>query len=128
MSELGIGEVARQAGLAPSAIRYYESAGLLPKAARRNGRRVYDERVLEQLSLIELAKRAGFTLAEIRRLLAGFARKTPPGERWRRLAKTKQRELAERIEEAQRMQAVLRALTRCACPSLEACARALRSD
>ena len=126
MSELSIGEVATQAGLASSAIRYYESEGLIPRADRRSGRRVYDEQILERLTIIELAKRAGFTIAEIKRLLGGFARKTPPGERWRRLAQDKLQELDERIAEAQRMQSLLRIVTRCECPTFDDCARALR--
>ena len=126
MSELGIGEVARRASLASSALRYYEREGLLPPAHRRNGRRFYDEHVLERLSVIELAKRAGFTLAEIKRLFGGFDRRTPPGERWRRLAEEKFRELDERIAEAQRMQAVVRVIARCECPTFDDCARAMR--
>ena len=69
MAELGIGEVARRAGIATSALRYYESEGLIPLAERRGGRRVYDASILLRLTLIELAKNAGFTIAEIKRLL-----------------------------------------------------------
>jgi MerR family redox-sensitive transcriptional activator SoxR len=128
VSELGIQEVGRRARLASSALRYYEREGLLPAAHRRNGRRVYNEDVLERLSVIELAKRAGFTIAEIKRLFGGFDRRTPPGERWRRLAKDKFRELDERITGAQQMQALLRAITRCECPTFDDCARALRGS
>ncbi len=125
MAQLGIGEVARRTGLASSAIRYYEGEGLIPPAARRGGRRVYGEAVLLRLSIIALAKRAGFTIAEIRQLLGGFARRTPPGVRWRRLAEGKLRELAARIEEARRMQALLEVVVRCECPSFDDCARAI---
>jgi len=125
MAELRIGEVARRAGVAPSALRYYEAEGLLPRAPKRGGQRVYPESILQRLALIHLAKEAGFTVAEIRRLLSGFSRKTPPGQRWRRLAESKLAELERRIEEAQRMKAVLQAVTRCECPSLEDCGKAL---
>lgn len=125
MAELGIGEVARRCGLAASAIRYYESEGLIARPARRSGRRVYDEAVLGRLQLIELAKRAGFTVAEVRRLLGGFARRTPPGERWRALTKAKLAELDARIAEAERMKRVLEVVVRCRCPSLDDCSRAL---
>ncbi|MEN8158531.1 MAG: MerR family transcriptional regulator [Myxococcota bacterium] len=125
MAEIGIGEVARRAGLASSAIRYYESEGLIPRADRRGGKRVYDEGVLLRLAIIDLAKRAGFTIAEIRQLLGGFARRTPPGVRWRRLAEGKLRELEARIAEARRMQALLEVVTRCECPSFDDCARAI---
>lgn len=128
MPELRIGEVAERAGIAASAIRYYESEGLLPRPARRHGRRVYDATVLDRLALIELAKRAGFTVAEIRKLLAGFARRTPPGDRWRALTRAKLAELEERIAEAERMKRVLRTVMRCRCPTLADCSRAARAS
>ena len=125
MEELSIGQVARRAGIAASAIRYYESEGLIPRPARRNGRRVYGAQILEELALIELAKRGGFTIAEIKHLLRGFARPTPPGERWRALAERKRRELDERISETERMKAVLEVVMRCKCPTLQDCSRAM---
>ena len=126
METLSIGQVANEAGIASSAIRYYESEGLLPVARRRSGRRVYDAGVLDRLRFIELAKRAGFTVAETRRLLRGFSRKTPAGARWRALAEDKLEELQRRIDEAERMQAVLRRLQACECPTLDDCVRPLR--
>ena len=126
MSQLSIGEVAKRAGLASSAIRYYEREGLIPRADRRSGHRVYDPQILDRLFIIELAKGAGFTIAEVKRLLSGFARRTPPGERWRLLAESKLGELDRRIAEAQRMQEVLRAVIRCECPTFEDCARLAR--
>jgi len=71
-----IGELAERSGLAPSAIRYYEKAGLLPKAARgANGYRVYAETALERLHLIQIGQNLGFTLEAIRSvsLLEGVA-------------------------------------------------------
>ncbi len=126
MGELRIGEVAERAGIATSAIRYYESEGLIADPPRRGGRRVYDESVVDRLGLIELAKRAGFTIAETRRLLAGFGKRTPPGKRWRALTSTKMAELEERIAEAQRMKAVLETVRQCDCPTLADCGRAAR--
>ena len=125
MALLSIGQVAARTGLAPSALRYYESEGLIPKAARRNGRRIYDEKILERLALIDLVKSAGFTIAETRALLNGFARKTPPGKRWRALAGQKLAELDERIAEAERMKALLAQIMRCECPTFEDCSEAL---
>lgn len=128
MSELSIGEVATRAGLASSAIRYYEGEGLIPLADRRGGRRVYHEQILERLTIIHLAKSAGFTIAEIKRLFGGFGHKTPPGERWRRLAESKLRELDERIAEAEQMRDLLRIVMRCDCPSFDDCARAFQRE
>lgn len=128
MAELSIGKVAGRAGIAASAIRYYEAEGLIPRADRRSGRRVYGEEILERLALIDLAKRAGFSVAEIKRLLGGFTRRTPPGERWRSMAARKIEELDARIEEAQRMKRVLGVVTGCECPSFDDCSRAMLSD
>jgi MerR family redox-sensitive transcriptional activator SoxR len=120
---LSIGEVARRAGLNTSALRYYESEGLLPVAERVSGRRRYDPDVYPRLSLIGLAQRAGFTVREIRGLLHGFGRRTPPGVRWRKLAGRKLVEVEERIEEAQAMRRLLATLLDCECPTLEMCAQ-----
>ena len=60
---VSIGEIARRMGLRPSAIRFYESEQLLEPTRRRGGRRVYDESICERLALIQLARRAGFTIA-----------------------------------------------------------------
>jgi MerR family redox-sensitive transcriptional activator SoxR len=127
MAEFTIGAVAQRCGIAASAIRYYESEGLIASPPRRNGRRVYDDSILDQLGLIDLAKRAGFTVAEIKKLLKGVSRRTRPGQRWRALTTSKLAELDERIAEAERMKQVLKTLTRCRCPTLEDCGRAMRS-
>jgi DNA-binding transcriptional MerR regulator len=125
MESLRIGQVAKRAGIAASAIRYYEAEGLLPRAERRNGRRVYDGSVVARLAVIRLAKGAGFSVAEVKKLLGGFARRTPPGERWRTLGERKLAQLDERIAEAERMKRLLRAVMRCECPTLADCSRAL---
>jgi len=123
---LTIGEVAARSGVAASALRYYEREGLIPTADRRGGKRIYGEDILDRLALIGVAKGAGFTVAEIRTLLSGFSRRTPPGPRWRRLAEGKLLELEARIAEVERMKRVLETVTRCDCPTLEECSRAIR--
>ena len=67
-----IGELARQAGLATSALRYYESIGLLPEAERTDaGYRLYDEAAVGRLGFIRRAQSLGLTVAQIRQLLEG---------------------------------------------------------
>lgn len=127
MPELSIGEVARESGIATSAIRYYEREGLIPRADRRGGRRVYDAAIVDRLALIELAKGAGFKLAEIKTLLAGFSGRTPPRKRWHALTRAKMVELEARIAEAERMKRVLHVVMRCECPTLADCGRAVRA-
>lgn len=119
--ELPIGEVARRAGTAPSTVRYYERVGLLPTPGRQSGRRRYGEDAVKRLEVIAVAKAAGFSLAEIERLLNGFPRETTPGERWEILARSKLAELdalAERIDE---MRDLLTRGIGCGCRSLEDC-------
>ncbi|ELM6620164.1 MerR family DNA-binding transcriptional regulator [Vibrio fluvialis] len=65
-----IGELAKRTGLAPSAIRFYESAGLLKMVQRRaNGYRTYPEEALLALELIMFGQQAGFSLEQIGALL-----------------------------------------------------------
>jgi len=67
---LRIGELARQAGVAPSTVRYYEEIGLLPPAARaENGYRLYTQADVERLRFIQRAKALDFSLEEIREIL-----------------------------------------------------------
>ena len=117
----GIGELARRAGLATSAIRYYESIGLIPEAPRESGRRRYDADALERLGFIDLARRAGFTLAEVRTLCTGFSPDTPPSARWRTLAERKLPEIEAQIARAEAMKRVLEEGMECGCLSLEDC-------
>src|SRR5205085_10290790 len=68
MDELTISQVARQAGVRPSTIRYYESIDVLPPARRLNGRRRYDPAILDRLAFIQITQQLGFTLSEIQLL------------------------------------------------------------
>jgi DNA-binding transcriptional MerR regulator len=68
---MNIGKLAALSGVATSAIRYYEKAGLLPEATRgANGYRAYDAATLEHLRLIGFGQRLGFSLDAIRGVLA----------------------------------------------------------
>ena len=122
MEELVIGEVARRAGIRPSALRYYESIGLMPAPKRVNGRRRYDESTVQMLKVVQLAQQAGFTVAEIQTLLHGFAPDTPPAARWQPLAQQKIAELDALIVHAQKMKLILKTGLDCGCLRLEDCA------
>ena len=125
MEDLPIGEVARQAGIRPSALRYYESIGLMPAPKRVSGRRRYDESTVQMLKVVQLAQQAGFTVAEIQTLLHGFAPDTPPAARRRPLAQQKIAELDAFIVRAHQMKRVLETGLDCGCLRLEDCAIAL---
>src|SRR3977135_1530170 len=129
MREYSIGEVAREAGLAASAIRYYEKAGLLPARPppRRCRQRRYTEAVFGRIYLIRLALDAGFTIGETRMFLAGFSAQTPPAARWRALAARKLEEVDALMDRARRMKLLLETTFQCRCPRLEDCEQFLRS-
>ena len=67
---MDITEVARRAGVAASALRFYEEKGLIASIARRGLRRQYSPGVLERLAVIALGRTAGFTLAQQALMLA----------------------------------------------------------
>lgn len=121
MRELAIGDVARQAGIAASALRYYEKVGLLAKPRRAYGQRRYDGSVLGRLRLIQIARSGGFTIEETRRFISGFPDGTKPSARWSALAARKREELDLLIAGATRMKALLDEHFRCGCPSLAEC-------
>jgi MerR family redox-sensitive transcriptional activator SoxR len=125
MEELAIGEVARRAGIRPSALRYYESIGLMPAPRRVSGRRRYDQSTVQMLKVVQLAQQAGFTVAEIQTLLHGFAPDTPPAARWQPLAQQKIAELDALVVRAQQMRYILENGLNCGCLRLEDCAVAL---
>jgi MerR family redox-sensitive transcriptional activator SoxR len=121
--ELTIGEAARQARVPASTLRYWESAGLLAAPGRVGGKRRYDRQALRQISLIVLIKRAGFTLAETRIVLAGLSEETPPPEIWRKLAERKLPEIKQTLAEAKAMKKILEEGLRCDCLTLDDCLR-----
>jgi MerR family transcriptional regulator, redox-sensitive transcriptional activator SoxR len=125
MARLSIGEVARRAEIETSTIRYYEAIGLLPEPERESGRRVYDEAVLSRLAVIQEAKRTGFTLREIHRLLNGFPAGTPAGERWRSLSTGKVAQIERQIAELESMRERIDRTIACECRDLTECANEL---
>jgi MerR family redox-sensitive transcriptional activator SoxR len=121
-----IGALAEQAGIRPSAIRYYERLGLLPAPLRQSGRRSYDPDAVAQLAIVQCAMSAGFSVREARQLVRGFSQNAPPGTRWRELAAAKLKELDALIAHATAMKALLQRLsTNCQCETPIECGRKL---
>jgi MerR family transcriptional regulator, redox-sensitive transcriptional activator SoxR len=120
-----IGEIARRAGVRTSAIRFYESAGLLPSPRRTGGRRDYDPDVLARLAVIQFAQSAAFKLKEIRELFSIRAGELPISARWKRLASAKMIELDAVIARAEAMKRELQQALHCGCVEVEQCGRAL---
>lgn len=121
MERLTIGEVARRVGIRTSAIRYYESVGLLAEPVRRSGWRTFEATAVTRLQAIRAARDFGFSLDEIRQLLDGFAPDTPPPERWRALAREKLPEVEAGIRRATALKRMLQAGMRCQCVDIQDC-------
>jgi len=115
---LTIGELAVQADVAPTTLRYYERIGLLHSPARVGGQRRYDHSIVARLDVIRLCKAAGFTLDEIQLLFADDAPGRPAS---RAVAETKLAEIEGRIAELQRAREIIEWGMRCACPSIDDC-------
>ena len=121
-AQLTIGQVAQRAGVNASAIRFYEREGLLPKPARSGGQRRYDEDALRRLQVIDIAKRAGFTLGEAQLLLEAADAGKPTDVELRALAERKLADVDALIARAEAMRKWLIKARTCRCSSLELCA------
>lgn len=121
--DLSIGEVAERAGIAPSALRFYEKEGLIHADRSDGGQRRYHRDVLRLVAFVRAAQRVGLTLDEIRAALATLPHgKVPTAADWSRLSKSWRPLLDRRIEEMQRLRDRLDSCIGCGCLSLKTCA------
>jgi DNA-binding transcriptional MerR regulator len=115
-----IGDLARECGVNPKTIRYYEAFGLLPKASRApSGHRIYSDRDLQRLRFIRRAKRIGLPLASIRQITTyadtGSCRHLRP--RLKELIAAQLAEIEGRLKDLQALQRELRTHHKSLCES-----------
>ena len=118
---LTIGQVAERAGVRPSRIRFYERVGVLPPPERVGGQRRYGPEVLDRLSIIEVAQRAGLSLEEIAPLTAP-GRGEQAAVHIRRIADDKLSQVDALIARAHAAKRWLTLARSCDCSSVDACA------
>ena len=113
---LSIGQVAERTGLSVSAIRYYESEGLV-KASRNAGRqRRFQRGELRRLSFIMIAQQMGFSLENIQQKLKSLPdARTPTQRDWTRISAEFRAELDDRIARLTRMRERLDGCIGCGC-------------
>lgn len=124
---MNIGAAAERSDVSAKMIRYYESVGLLPEAARRaNGYRDYDDADVAILQFVRRGRDLGFSLGEIRELLALWQDRRRPSRDVKRLAEAHVADLRRRITDMTAMADTLQHLSRSChgddrpdCPILE---------
>jgi MerR family redox-sensitive transcriptional activator SoxR len=119
---ISIGRLADRFGLNASAIRHYERVGVLPEPDRVGGRRRYGADAVRRVEVLEVAKRAGFTLEEAAVLLRSADAGTPAFETLRDLAARKLPEVEALIARARELRAWLLTAADCSCESFDVCA------
>lgn len=119
---LPIGEIARRAGLATSALRYYERQGLISAVRTSGGQRRYQRNMLRRLAFIRAAQSVGLSLQEIRTALDTLpAQRTPTTADWARLSRSWQTRLDEQIAGLTALRDGLTSCIGCGCLSLLRC-------
>lgn len=117
MKFLDIGEVSALSGVKPSALRYYEEAGLIASVFRRGLRRQFAPDVLLQLKLIAMGKSAGFSLEEIGGMFGQNGMPALPRE----VLHAKAEDLDRQIDQLTALRNTLRHVAECPAPSHMEC-------
>ncbi len=120
--ELTIGQLAARSGVATSALRFYESLGLIESVRTPSGHRRYLRSVIRRVAFIVFAQRVGLTLDEVGVELKKLPRnRVPQAEDWARLSGGWSRRIDARVAELERLKAGLTSCISCGCLSLERC-------
>ncbi len=119
---LPIGKIARRTGLAVSAIRYYETEGLVHPIRSAAGQRQFRRSDIRRISFIKIAQELGFSLTDIRGEMEKLPEgRTPTTSDWEQISRRFRDELDQRIDQLQRTRDRLDGCIGCGCLSLKAC-------
>jgi len=119
---LTVGEVAERSGVAVSAVRFYESQGLLKSTRNAGNQRRFARETLRRVAVIKVAQRLGIPLASIHEALKSLPEgRTPTAADWNRLSARWRAELDDRIEKLQQLRNQLSTCIGCGCLSLQDC-------
>ncbi|MEO4000489.1 redox-sensitive transcriptional activator SoxR [Mesorhizobium sp. CAU 1732] len=120
--ELSVGEVAARAGVAVSALHFYEREGLIQSRRSRGNQRRYPREILRRVAVIKIAQRTGIPLASIKQALATLPDgRTPTADDWRKLSEGWHAELDERIRALTQLRDSLTGCIGCGCLSVRDC-------
>jgi MerR family transcriptional regulator, redox-sensitive transcriptional activator SoxR len=120
--ELTIGELAARSGVAASALRFYETQGLIAAGRTSGNQRRYERPVLRRVALIQAGRAAGIPLERIRSALETLpSDRTPSRRDWERLSRAWGDDLDHQIETLQAIRDRLATCIGCGCLSIDAC-------
>lgn len=120
---LSIGQVAERTGVATSALRFYESKGLITSERTSGNQRRYARSVIRAVSVIRAAQSVGLTLDEIAAALADLPDGRAPNKAdWQRMSRGWRRRLDDQIAQLEALRAELSDCIGCGCLSLKSCA------
>ncbi|HXV73087.1 MAG TPA: redox-sensitive transcriptional activator SoxR [Acidimicrobiia bacterium] len=123
MEWLSIGEVAARSGVATSALRFYETKGLIESDRTDGNQRRYPRATLRRVALIRAGQEVGLSLAELAEALETLPHdKTPTKTDWQRLSRSWQSRLDTQIAELIALRDELTDCIGCGCLSLKSCA------
>ncbi|KPN61637.1 MerR family transcriptional regulator, redox-sensitive transcriptional activator SoxR [Aliiroseovarius crassostreae] len=122
-NEISIGTLANRTGLAVSAIRYYETQGLVAPERNAGGQRRFLRSDIRRLSFVMIAQKFGFSLDRIREVLGRLPKnRTPTAKDWTVISQDFRAELDEQIAALTRLRDKLDGCIGCGCLSLDRCA------
>lgn len=120
---LTIGHLGERAGVATSAVRFYEARGLISSVRTSGNQRRYEKSTLRRLAFIRTAQRVGLSLEEIGDALASLPdHRTPTKADWHRLSRSWRPRLDEQIRRLELLRDRLDGCIGCGCLSLRSCA------
>jgi MerR family transcriptional regulator, redox-sensitive transcriptional activator SoxR len=119
---LTIGEMSARSGVPASALRYYETMGLIRSRRTSGNQRRYERAELRRVAFIRIAQRVGVTLDEIAEALAGLPdSRTPTKADWAHFSAAWRTRLNERIALLERLRDRLSSCIGCGCLSMRLC-------
>lgn len=119
---MSIGDLAERTGLSVSAIRFYETKGLVTPARNAGGQRRYLRSDIRRLSFVLVAQQLGFSIEDIRAALASLPQgRTPTQKDWEKISRAFHKQLEERIQRMTRLRDYLDGCIGCGCLSLKKC-------
>ncbi|WP_261841462.1 redox-sensitive transcriptional activator SoxR [Aliamphritea ceti] len=117
-----VGQLSERSGVATSALRFYETKGLIHSRRTNGNQRRYNASMLRRIALIQVAQSVGFTLEEITFELASLPMdKTPTKRDWERVARKWQKDLDSKMRQIQSLRDNLTGCIGCGCLSMKKC-------